>query len=353
MCFAIWLLFDANQLYINANASPPGARRTVSMILLRPIAAVTRAIGIASLVSAANDALNKGGIGSQNGGNQNLNPQCLINGVLQNCTLSGLSGQGGGDNGNPFAVMPPLPHHVRGSRLPRVPTRPQRHHDELPPLAQPTIAQPLGILEIGDSIGEDLGFGLQDQFGQDPYVRVWPKAYVASGLAAPNYYDWPVNLEKYLRQYHPKAVIVMLGGNDDQNLVQYNKVAIFGTALWRTDYAQRVQQIMDEVTATGARVFWIGMPVMQDAGLSHNMLVENSVYAQVAAATPGATYFPSWNLFTVNGKYSEYIPGPNGSEIVARYPDGTHIAPGGYDYLAQKIVQPMERAWGIKLSPSW
>ena len=40
LCFLIWLLFDANQLYHSAQAGQIGVRRTVAVSILRPIAAV-------------------------------------------------------------------------------------------------------------------------------------------------------------------------------------------------------------------------------------------------------------------------------------------------------------------------
>lgn len=358
VCFAIWLLFDANQLYVNANAQPTGARRTVSMILLRPIAAVANTLGLSGIVSGANDALNKSGVGFGNGGSPNVsNPMCDIGGVLQPCTGGYPTGPGPhGGQGSVYAVMPPLPHHVVGERFPQPPPPTGPHHPhvpQLPGLAQPSAKHQLVMLNIGDSLGVDLGYGLGDQYGPDPWVNLIQKSRIDTSLSLPNYYDWPANLEQFLHQYHPHVVVVMIGGNDTHGLVQNNQSVGFGTPTWRIDYAERVQQIMDEVTATGARVFWVGEPIMQSAGLSQQMLQVNGVAAHVAAITPGATYFSSWNLFAVHGQYSEYIPGPSGGEIDARYPDGTHIAPGGYDYLALKMVKPMEQAWRIKLGPNF
>jgi hypothetical protein len=249
--------------------------------------------------------------------------------------------------------MPSLPHHVKGARLPQAPHSAPPPQVKVPPLAQPTAKHQLVVLDIGDSLGEDLGFGLGDQFGGDPWVTLHQEAKVDTGLDAPNDYDWPTNLEKFLQEFHPKVVIVMLGGNDTNDIEQYNKLAGFGTALWQVDYGQRVEQIMDEATSAGARVFWVGMPIMQDPALSQKMLQLNAVYAHVASITPGVTYFSSWNIFAVHGQYNEYIPGPNGSTIDARYGDGVHIAPGGYDWLTQKMVPVMERTWHIKLDPSW
>ena len=56
LCFGIWFVLDANQLYRNAAAQPLGARRTAAIIMLRPIAAVTNALGISGPVNAADSA---------------------------------------------------------------------------------------------------------------------------------------------------------------------------------------------------------------------------------------------------------------------------------------------------------
>ena len=42
----------------------------------------------------------------------------------------------------------------------------------MPPLRQPTAAKPLTILDIGDSLGEDLGLGLGYTMGTNRLVRI-------------------------------------------------------------------------------------------------------------------------------------------------------------------------------------
>src|SRR5580658_4397718 len=56
VCFGLWLVLDANQRYLSAQAAPLGSRRTVAITILRPLAAVTSAPGLSSLVDGANDA---------------------------------------------------------------------------------------------------------------------------------------------------------------------------------------------------------------------------------------------------------------------------------------------------------
>ena len=57
LCFLIWLLFDANQLYHSAEAGQIGVRRTVAVTILRPIAAITNALHISGPVNTANTEL--------------------------------------------------------------------------------------------------------------------------------------------------------------------------------------------------------------------------------------------------------------------------------------------------------
>jgi hypothetical protein len=111
--------------------------------------------------------------------------------------------------------------------------------------------------------------------------------------------------------------------------------------------------VMNEATSAGARVLWVGMPIMQNAGFSQEMELLNSIYRSQAAVHKGVTYFPSWGVFSNSaGQYISEIPGPGGQTILLRDPDGIHIATGGCDRLAQAVVAPMENAWGIDLFPA-
>jgi lysophospholipase L1-like esterase len=330
VCFGLWLMLDANQLYLSAQASPLGARRTVAITILRPLAAVSNALGLSSFVDRANDALGRANGPGGTGLGANFDP-----------TL-------GPVQGDVIRNLPPLPHRIPGAHIQQfnVVVSPK-----LAPVPQPTAAHPLEMLDIGDSIGEDLGFGLADEFGGNPLVKLYQAAQVNTGLANPAYYDWPVHLEKFLAQYHPKVVVAMFGGNDATNFIQFNQGVVFGSPLWRTDYGERVAQIMDEVTASGARLLWVGMPIMQDPSFSASMQQLNAVFQHEAQIHPGVTYYSTWKLFSNSaGQYSAYLQTPGGQEVQARYADGVHLAPGGYDLLASALVAPMQQAWHVRLS---
>jgi hypothetical protein len=222
-------------------------------------------------------------------------------------------------------------------------------------MAQPTAADPLTIVEVGDSLGEDLGFGLADEFGSDPYVRIIQAAKGDTGLARPDYYDWPTALEQLLQEYRPGAVVVFLGANDGQGFIWQGNPVEYGAPLWLSVYGDRVAQMMSESLQAGARVLWVGMPVMgstTEPYLSSEMQTLDGIYAAQAAKHPGVTYFSSWPVFsTPSGQYTASAV-VDGQLQVVRDPDGIHLDGAGAELLATALEPAMERAWGIRLFPS-
>ena len=214
-------------------------------------------------------------------------------------------------------------------------------------------AHPITILDIGDSIGEDLGIGLGDVLGSDPAVKVIQSAVGNTGLADPGYYNWPANLAGQLKQYHPKIVVVMLGGNDWQPfLTGPNTAAIPGTAYWRSAYGQRVAGLINEATSAGAAVFWVGLPPMApSSALPPAMSPALNAVFQAQAAANGATYVPTWNAFTnAAGQYAEFLPNAEGQLVAVRDPDGVHLAPpAGCDLAATIVRNAIQSTFDIKL----
>jgi len=51
VCFGLWFLLDAPSLQRSAQESPLGTRRTVSLDMVGPVAALSRTVGLSSVVS--------------------------------------------------------------------------------------------------------------------------------------------------------------------------------------------------------------------------------------------------------------------------------------------------------------
>jgi len=315
ICFALWTFFDARQLYNSANVSPLGVRRSAAMSILRPIARAEEVLGADRIVNGGNRAL---------GRINYLTPGGV---VTPSTTLP--SGSKGG-------------HHKTSPKHPQGP----------PALTSPTVAKKMTILEVGDSIGEDLGFGLGDELGSDPRVHLLQNAVGDTGLSNAGYFNWPAVLAQQLKRYHPQLVVVMLGGNDWQGFaLPSGEIAYTGTKLLGAVYTQRIDEMMAEATAAGAHLVWVGLPIMQDREFGAHLAFLNSIYLAQASHYPGAVFVPTWKLFSNKaGQYSEFLPDAHGNLVEVRDSDGVHIdPPGGTDLLGDYVVNRIEGIWHIKL----
>ncbi|HXY44756.1 MAG TPA: DUF459 domain-containing protein [Acidimicrobiales bacterium] len=332
ICFGLWLLLDANQLYrAEVNGGADGTRRNVALALLKPIAAVSNALHLSGLVNWGDTALNRNGGPGSNAG---LPPPVIT--TAPPCPGFQLP--------NGSCVLP----HRSGHGLVLPPPRPPAY--VLPPLPQPSAANPLTIVDIGDSIGEDLGFGLGDLFSGDNSVHLFQEAIEDTGLVQQDYYNWPGHLQLYLDKYHPGAVVVMLGANDDQSMNVNGQVYTPLSGGWVKAYTARVDIIMEESISAGAHVLWVGLPPMGGGNITNAFVKQvNLIYSAQAKLHPGVTYVPSWNVLAgPKGQFVIYLK-INGSEVPVRSTDGVHLDPAGWDLLANALLKPMEDAWGINL----
>ncbi len=211
------------------------------------------------------------------------------------------------------------------------------------------------MLVIGDSLGEDLGIGLQALIGQQPDVRLYSDAVGSTGLVNTAYYDWPAVLAQELRSDRPELVLALFGGNDALSFDQAGRYVPFGSAVWRADYGNRVAAIMRASRQAGARVLWVGLPVMGPSSLLTNRSMQdlNSVYQAQAAAYRGVTFLSTWTLFATSaGQYTADLTDSQGQLEIVRDPDGVHIAPvAGTDLIATSVLAGLDAAEGIDLCP--
>jgi hypothetical protein len=224
--------------------------------------------------------------------------------------------------------------------------------DSGPPFAAllPTAASPLRVLEIGDSLGIDLGDQLQSQLDATGLATTTVAAMGDTGLVNLAYYDWPAQLVALLAADHPQLVVVFLGANDDQGLDVDGMAAAPGTAPWTAAYAQRVDAVVRETTATGARVVWVGMPPMANPDLNAAMAVEDAIFQHETDAFAGTLYVASAPVLgDASGQYETSGTDGSGQQVVLRTPDGVHLTPDGAGELATAVIDAIDSRWHLTL----
>jgi uncharacterized protein len=305
----VWTLAAAPGLLRSARSSEIGARRTVSLDILRPIARVSAFLSLDRIGRGANAALGRadGGLGGPNPGDD----------------LVGLG---------PPATAHPSPQ--PGS------------HGKLPPLHPPSAAHPLTILTVGDSLGIDLAIGMGRALsGQEGFDHRYD-ARISTGLARSDYFDWPAQFRRDVGRVRPNIVVAMFGTNDLQSFWDGHRYIRYGTPEWKPAYRAAVWRIMDAAHEFGARMIWVGLPPMAKEPLASGVRFLDGVFQYAASTRPGVTYVDTWSQFAnAKGGYAAYLPDASGHEELVRRPDGVHLTAEGFDRLAHAVLQQMSTLW--------
>ena len=303
--FALWLLLDATTLQHNAEASPVGTRRSVALVILRPIAGIARITGISQIGSTANDAL----------GRPTLNRQA-------------------------------------GALLPRyhyLPVAPSRRPVTTTSIPNPTAATPLRVLILGDSLGLDVGQQLEGQLAATGVVKVNLDGRINTGLTRTDYFNWPAQAQADIAANNPQVVVGMMGANDPQDFLGPPYIPYANAAAWRAQYAANCNLFFTILRSTGAKVIWVTEPPMQDGVLNAKVALINQIQEQEAAKVGGITVVRgSQVLAGPGGSFQTYLS--NGQRLIAaREPDGIHITPGGSQIVGSAVIQAIRNQLGIPL----
>ena len=86
------------------------------------------------------------------------------------------------------------------------------------PPGPPSAADPARVLVVGDSDAGTFGPYLEELLDDTGVAETTVDYKVSSGLARPDFFDWPAHLRPELPAVDPDIVVVTFGGNDAQGL---------------------------------------------------------------------------------------------------------------------------------------
>ena len=191
-----------------------------------------------------------------------------------------------------------------------------------------SATNPLRLLVVGDSQADGLGTSVKKTTSQDPLVDTTVDGRVSTGLARPDYYNWPARLQETLLREDADAVVLMVGANDDQNLLNANgsRAAVRGTPEWETEYRRRVAGLMDLVNDGRRRLIWVGEPLVARPDLNATLQKINGIVEDEAAHRSWVEFVETSKLLAgPNGEYVDYLTPAGGAAIRCRAADGVHL----------------------------
>jgi lysophospholipase L1-like esterase len=312
VCLFGWTLLFAPTMKRAAEASPDGARRTAAIAVLTPFVAISNALRITDLTDGVEQALGRDPDEAPGGGI-----------VVPPEPIPTAPGTDGGKDGSGQV-------HTRG------------------PIRKPTGKNKLRVAVIGDSLASGLGVYLERVL-RPGLVRVSRQGRISTGLARPDYFNWPAALSEIVDNFQPDLIVVMLGENDNQALrnAAGREETPIGTFDWPRVYGERIEDFMRLATSKGARVVWVGLPIVSDKWRWDLVERQNTIFDGSAEAVHDVTYLDTWDMFeSPDGGYTAYYRSDGKVELI-RESDGLHFNAAGYELLARAVVEAAQQEFGL------
>ncbi len=218
-------------------------------------------------------------------------------------------------------------------------------------MRQPDPTDPLRVWVGGDSLGEYVGSAFTTDLGGD-MATVALDFHIATGLARPDYFDWPAQLTSVMASEaeRPEAIVFMVGGNDDQSMrVDDGTALLTGSTAWIAEYQRRAGAMMDITAYEGVHLYWLLLPPMADDQRDDVADKINAAVRLEASSRPWVTAVDLDPLLADEaGEFAPRRPDPaTGDERAARQDDGVHITRRASRWIAAIVIEEIERRWAL------
>jgi uncharacterized protein len=261
------------------------------------------------------------------------------------------------------------------------------------------------IVVIGDSMADWLGYGLDENYAEQPEIGVERKIRTTSGLvrydAKNEALDWPQAAKDALSNAKPNAIVVMLGLNDrlplrekappqpkpngepaqgaNQSASQasQDKAAApadaeappqtaartesqqpvpggpydFHTDQWAALYTKRIDAMIAAVKSKGVPVIWVGLPAIRGTKSTSDLSYLDELYRE-RAERAGIIYVDIWDGFVdEDGDYAMQGPDFEGQTRRLRTADGVYFTKAGAVKLASYVDRELRRVMPSYVAP--
>jgi len=193
------------------------------------------------------------------------------------------------------------------------------------------------------STGGLTGPMLRRTFKNAPFeFKFWGKA--SSGLARPDFHDWPKATKRILRSFKPDLVVVHLGTNDNQGIRKGKGWIRSGKPAWEAEYAKRVAHMFDLIAGPdrGRPIVWVTPVVIRSKNARRlGALIAKVMGEEIAKFDGGVAFLDVFHTTSKGGTGQLMkMPSADGRGTIAVYQkDGAHLTGKANTVLVAKPVQ--------------
>lgn len=206
--------------------------------------------------------------------------------------------------------------------------------------------RPFRIGVLGDSFGDGLWAALYNQLPRAEGFHVLRLSEQATGFTRYRQANLEERLAGQLAQGPIDVAVISFGANDVQGIYADGRVAPFLSPRWQAEVGARITRYVKALQAQGAAVFWVGLPIMRDAGFDAQVRDLNAFHARVMGELGVPFIDTRAAAVGADGRYAAFLPNPEtGLAWQARAGDGIHMSMKGYRLLTAALATRL-RDWG-------
>ena len=196
------------------------------------------------------------------------------------------------------------------------------------------------IALVGDSMmAVGLAPVLRRALAKEENVTVIRAYRSGTGLGRPDVFNWMEEYPKMRGIKKPHIIICAIGANDAQGFQIDRTVYAFGTPQWNAVYAERVRNFLNLLGQDGARIIWLGMPVMREPSFSKRIMTVSTLTKSVVTEYPQVTWLdPNPFINDAGTSFTQFRFNQKGQMIRLRGDDGIHLSDDGAAYLVPAIL---------------
>lgn len=219
---------------------------------------------------------------------------------------------------------------------------------------------PKKVLILGDSLAAT-GFGalLERKLDAHPDIECGRKGKSASGLARPDFFDWPAEAKKQIEAKKPELVIVIMGGNDGQDMTPVKKkgkrTPWSDVDAWKADYRTRMDAFLGEVVSDDRKVLWLGLPTMGLRSLEKKLEMIREIQKEAVDAQGDRASYLDTAPFVTDDKGELLTEAKVKSSKKAqpiRAEDRIHFTMSGSEYFAEQVYPKVLEVLGVDDAPT-
>ena len=189
----------------------------------------------------------------------------------------------------------------------------------------------------------DFGRELQKKLRGRKQTRCFRKGKSSTGLARPDFYDWMGEGKRQIKKTKPNVVIVIVGGNDGQDLIDKarKKRRVFWRGKkWETAYSERINNFVTLLREPDRHVIWLELPAMDRKRLENKLKLIREVQKETIETMGNRTHYvrTEQHFYEPSGKLIRKISDPKSrKKVPLRQEDGIHFSLAGSKYFAHRV----------------